>query len=103
MRRSCLSFLLLDASKNRALTRTPRLLATKSHDFAPISSATEAMFHLSAETNMHVSFCAQFGVTLEELEAAPESPATMAYGAFLLDVGLQGTCSQNVPRIRYVA
>ena len=44
---------------------------------------------------MHVAYCEQFGVTLEELERTPESPATIAYGAFLIDVGLQGA---SVPR-----
>ena len=70
----------------------PRLLATKSHDFASISSAVKVMLNIAAETSMHASYCAEFGVTLEELEATPESPATMAYGAYLLDVGLQGAC-----------
>ena len=49
------------------------------------------MLHISKETSMHVSFCAKFGITLEELEATPESAETTAYGAFLLDTGLQGT------------
>ena len=73
------------------MTWTYRLLASKSHDFAPISAAVKVMLDITAETTMHVSYCAKFGVTLEELEATPESPATMAYGAFLVDVGLQGT------------
>ena len=58
------------------------------------------MLHIAAETTMHMSYCGQFGVTLEELETTPESPATMAYGAFLLDIGLQGACASNAPRIR---
>ena len=58
------------------------------------------MVHISTETTMHVAYCAEFGVTLEELEATPEAPATMAYGAFLIDVGLQGTCASNAPHVR---
>ncbi|KAG6376499.1 hypothetical protein JVT61DRAFT_2492 [Boletus reticuloceps] len=69
---------------------TRRLLAAKSHDFAPISSAAKVMQHIADEKTMHVSYCAKCGITLEELERTPESPATMAYGAFLIDVGLQG-------------
>lgn len=49
------------------------------------------MLNIAAETKMHVSYCAGFGISLEELESTPESPATTAYGAFLLDIGLQGT------------
>ncbi|KAH0830165.1 Phosphomethylpyrimidine kinase-domain-containing protein [Lanmaoa asiatica] len=70
--------------------RFPTLLAAKSHDFAPISSSTKVVLHILAESSMHVFFCSQFGVALEELETTPESPATMAYGAFLIDMGLQG-------------
>lgn len=72
-----------------------RLLATKSHEFGPIASAVKVMCDIAAETTMHVAYCEQFGVTLEELERTPESPATIAYGAFLIDVGLQGA---SVPR-----
>ena len=40
---------------------------------------------------MHCSYCAnELGISEVELEATPESPATTAYGAFLLDVGLHG-------------
>ena len=39
---------------------------------------------------MHRSYCALWGVTEEELNTTPESPATTAYGAFILDTGLQG-------------
>ena len=39
---------------------------------------------------MHVSYCAQWGVDLAELESTPESPACTAYGAYIMDVGMQG-------------
>lgn len=39
---------------------------------------------------MHRAYCAQWGVTEEELNTTSESPATTAYGAFILDTGLQG-------------
>ncbi|KAF8129251.1 hypothetical protein EV363DRAFT_1451265 [Boletus edulis] len=70
--------------------RAYALLAAKSHDFAPISSAAKVMQHIADEKTMHVSYCAKFSITLEELERTPESPATMAHGAFLIDVGFQG-------------
>ena len=40
---------------------------------------------------MHVDYCAQWGITEEELNSTPESPALTAYGAFLIDIGMQGT------------
>ena len=44
---------------------------------------------------MHTSFCADWGVSSEELEATPESLATMAYGSYMIDIGLQGQCSSQ--------
>ena len=46
---------------------------------------------------MHKIFCAQWGVSEDELENAAESPATMAYGAYMIDIGLQG--AHLLPRI----
>jgi len=42
------------------------------------------------EINTHKAFCASFGITEAELENASESTATTAYGAYLIDIGLQG-------------
>jgi hydroxymethylpyrimidine/phosphomethylpyrimidine kinase len=42
------------------------------------------------EIGTHRAFCAEFGVSAEELEQTPESAATTAYGGYLLDVGMQG-------------
>lgn len=39
---------------------------------------------------MHISFFSQWDTSLQNLEGTPESPATTAYGAFLIDTGLQG-------------
>ncbi|OAX31189.1 hypothetical protein K503DRAFT_860847 [Rhizopogon vinicolor AM-OR11-026] len=50
-----------------------RLLAAKSHAYAPILAATEVVFHIVRESSMHY----------------PESPALTAYRAFLIDIGMQ--------------
>lgn len=42
---------------------------------------------------MHVGYCAEWGITADELNSTIESPALTAYGAFLIDVGIQGTAS----------
>jgi hydroxymethylpyrimidine/phosphomethylpyrimidine kinase len=39
---------------------------------------------------MHISFCAQWGVDLAELESTTESAACTAYGAYIMDVGMKG-------------
>ena len=67
------------------------MLAAKSRNFTAIGSAVGTILNVIAEISTHKSFCAQFGVTEEELESTEESPATSAYGAYLLDVGLHGS------------
>lgn len=67
-----------------------RLLASKSQSFPAIDSATKTILNILNEIDTHKAFCAKFEVTAEELESAPESPATMAYGAYLIDCGVRG-------------
>lgn len=55
------------------------------------------MLEVAAESRTHTAFCAEWGVSRAELDAAPESLATMAYGAYLIDVGLQGQHSALTP------
>jgi len=38
----------------------------------------------------HRVFCTQWGITEKELEETPESTATTAYGAYIMDIGFQG-------------
>ena len=66
------------------------LLAAKSSTFPAIKAATDTIINVVNEVNTHKGFCAKWGVTEEELLSTPESAATTAYGAFILDVGLQG-------------
>jgi thiaminase/transcriptional activator TenA len=45
---------------------------------------------LDAEMDLHVGLCGEWGLTPADLEAAPESRATMAYTRFVLETGLRG-------------
>lgn len=67
-----------------------RLLAAKLLSYPIIESTAQIVLQISRESKMHKEFCAQWGISEEELENTPESPATMAYGAYLIDAGLQG-------------
>jgi len=49
------------------------------------------------ESTLHKEYCAQWNISADELENTVESPATMAYGAYLIDIGLQG--AHRFPRI----
>ena len=66
------------------------LLIAKSATYASIQAATQTIINIITEVSTHKSFCAQWGISEEELSATPESPSTTAYGAYLLDIGLQG-------------
>jgi len=76
--------------------RAYALLAAKSSTFSSIQAATATILNVINEVSMHRSYCAQWGITEEELRETLESPATTAYGAFILDTGLQGDASRLV-------
>jgi len=62
----------------------------KSSTYAEFAAAAEVVLSIVKEHNMHVSFCAQWGVDLAELESTPESSACTAYGSYIMDVGMMG-------------
>jgi thiaminase/transcriptional activator TenA len=45
---------------------------------------------LDVEMDLHVRLCGRWGLTPEQLEAAPELQATVAYTRFVLDCGMSG-------------
>ena len=45
---------------------------------------------LDVEMDLHVGLCAEWGLSAEAVESAPESRATTAYTRFVLDTGLRG-------------
>ncbi|KAI0792631.1 Phosphomethylpyrimidine kinase-domain-containing protein [Abortiporus biennis] len=89
--RECfLHFIKQDYLYLRYYARAYSLLAAKSSTFTDIDIATRTIINVIDEVQTHKKFCAQWGITEEELQTTPESPATTAYGAYILDVGLQG-------------
>ena len=46
---------------------------------------------LNTEMDLHRGYCAQFGITREELEATRPVPTTVAYTSYLLRVASQGS------------
>ena len=66
------------------------LLIAKSSTYGSIQASTQTILNIINEVSTHKSFCAKWGITEAELAATPESPSTTAYGAYLLDIGLQG-------------
>ena len=68
-----------------------RLLAAKSTSFTTIASSMQSVQNILLEISTnHKAFCVQWGVSEKELEETPESTATTAYGAYIMDIGFQG-------------
>ncbi|KAK4685146.1 hydroxymethylpyrimidine/phosphomethylpyrimidine kinase / thiaminase, partial [Tremellales sp. Uapishka_1] len=74
----------------RHYARAHALGAYKSSNFADIISFSEIALHCARESQMHVSYCETFGVTLADLLATPESAPASAYARYILDIGTQG-------------
>ena len=51
---------------------------------------------LNTEMDLHRSYCAEFGITKDELEATKSAPATIGYTSFLLKVAHQGSFEELV-------
>jgi len=65
-------------------------LAFKSSDFEPISAAATIALGIAGEKSIHEKFCAEWGISAEELQSTPESTATTAYALYILDEGVRG-------------
>ncbi|EPQ50588.1 hypothetical protein GLOTRDRAFT_82113 [Gloeophyllum trabeum ATCC 11539] len=97
LRRECfIHFIKQDYHYLKYYGRAYALLGAKSPSYPAIQAAAQTMFNVVNEVKTHVSFCEQWGITEEELKSTPESSATTAYGAFIIDTGLQGDRSKLI-------
>ncbi|KAJ9107521.1 hypothetical protein QFC21_000978 [Naganishia friedmannii] len=78
----------------RNYARAHSLGAYKSTSFAEIQAFSEIALHIAKESDMHVQFCQSFGVSLEDLQQATESPSNSAYSQYILDIGAQGDVTE---------
>lgn len=88
-----LRFMIADYHYLKYYARAYSLLAAKSHSFPAIQSALNPVTNILLEISTHRSLCAKFGVSAEEMERSSESAATLAYGCYLVDVGMRGDAS----------
>ncbi|EPX71092.1 TENA/THI family protein [Schizosaccharomyces octosporus yFS286] len=70
-------------------SRAYSLKGYKESTFLGIFEAAQSVFHVIQEKQLHVSFCQQYGITIEDLKASEESPACTAYSRYILDTGSQ--------------
>lgn len=67
--------------------RANSLAAYKAKTIADIAAAAKIVGHIHHEMGLHISYCQDFGITKEEIEASEESQACTAYTRYVLDIG----------------
>ena len=71
--------------------RAYALAAYKSRNLADMRAAKAGLSAiLDLEMDLHIRLCSRWGLSPEQLEAAPEHQATVAYTRFVLDCGVSG-------------
>ncbi|MFK8252115.1 thiaminase II [Ancylobacter terrae] len=71
--------------------RANALAIYKSRTLADMRAAQAGLSAiLDVEMDLHIRLCGAWGLSPEQLEAAPEHPANIAYTRFVLDCGLSG-------------
>ena len=71
--------------------RAYALAAYKSDSLEDIRAASRSVSAIvDTETSLHVEYCKGWGLGEQDLEAAPEARATMAYTRYVLEKGMSG-------------
>ena len=73
------------------LARAYALAAYKSDNLDDISSCALGMYAIiDSEIQLHLEYCANWGLAKKDILATKESLATIAYSRYILDKGMQG-------------
>jgi hydroxymethylpyrimidine kinase/phosphomethylpyrimidine kinase len=70
--------------------RTYALAGYKSNNISNIARSAEMILHIQTEMEMHLEYCAEFGIRKEEIEQTRESVVGTAYSRYVFDVGMRG-------------
>lgn len=70
--------------------RAHALAAFKSRRLSEIEAVSTAMSGIVEETKLHRKLTAEWGISEEELDNAPEKMGTVAYTRYVIDTGLAG-------------
>ncbi len=72
-------------------SRAWALAAYKSESLADMRAAAAALdAHLNHEMKLHIQYCSNWGISIEDMEQTPEARANMAYTRYVLERGLAG-------------
>lgn len=67
--------------------RAKALSASKIKSIEGIAAEADIMLHIQREMSLHITYCAGFGLTKEQIERSQPAQACMAYTSYLHDVG----------------
>ncbi|KAF2133320.1 hypothetical protein P153DRAFT_372957 [Dothidotthia symphoricarpi CBS 119687] len=67
--------------------RANALSAYKSSSLADIGRSVQQVVTLQEEIKLHINFCKQYGLEVEDIERQEEDRATTAYTRYVLDIG----------------
>ncbi|EEQ92004.1 phosphomethylpyrimidine kinase [Blastomyces dermatitidis ER-3] len=67
--------------------RSNALAASKHNNIEGIKMSAEIVLHIQREMNLHLDYCASFGLTKQDIESYKESLACVAYSRYILDIG----------------
>ncbi|KAF9126287.1 hypothetical protein BGW39_006736 [Mortierella sp. 14UC] len=70
--------------------RAHGLGAFKARTMAESKAFAEIVVHIAHESQLHINYCAKWGITYEEMVNTPESMANVAYTRYVLDIGMTG-------------
>ncbi|MDO9708097.1 thiaminase II [Paracraurococcus lichenis] len=70
--------------------RAEALAVFKAESVEAMREKAEAIRAILAETEMHLRYCASWGLTEADVRAAPESAETVSYTRYVIDRGLAG-------------
>ncbi|KAJ3299928.1 hypothetical protein HK104_005840 [Borealophlyctis nickersoniae] len=70
--------------------RANALASFREHEMEDIVKAAEIVTYIGHEIKLHVKYCEEWGISLEELTATKEATANLAYTRYVLDKGMSG-------------
>jgi len=70
--------------------RAKALAVFKAESIEAMRDKTAAIGAILAETGMHLTYCAEWGIPEAEVRATPESAETVSYTRYVIDRGLAG-------------
>ncbi|KNC99691.1 phosphomethylpyrimidine kinase [Spizellomyces punctatus DAOM BR117] len=74
----------------RHYARANALASYREHDMDDIIKAAQIVTYIGMECQMHVKYCADWGISVDDLEATREATPNLAYTRYVLDRGMSG-------------